>query len=187
MKKWIIFFSVIAIIMMIVSPYIIFFVVKSDAQGIGFFASYLGGIFGGIVSGGLTLGGVYLTIQHQNKLLKREKAEKFGYVYGKLISRFWSLNASLENERNLSEVELVDSIRRSASSFRIVIEENMHIIQTDYKLLKHTEIIAKWLGEMVALSNSGEPNSQMIESFENMNRFIQQQYEWLKKYERSLY
>lgn len=187
MKKWIIIFSAIAAIIMIGSPFLIYFGVKNNIQWIGFFASYLGGIFGGIVSGGLTFGGVYLTIQHQNNLLNREKVERFSYVYGKFLPHFWSLQVAVENDRQLSLSEQVESIRNSASEFQKIIEANMEIIKNDYKLLKHTESIAKWLEEMITLSNSGEPTHGMIAGFEHINGVIQQQYEWLNRYDGSLH
>ncbi len=187
LKKWIIVFSVIAAIIMIGSPFLIYFGVNNNIQWVGFFASYLGGIFGGIVSGGLTFGGVYLTIQHQNKLLNQEKVERFSYVYGKFLPRFWSLQEAVENDRQLSLSEQVENIRNSASEFQKIIEENMEIMKNDYKLLKHAESIDKWLAEMITLSKSGEPNPRMMEGFEHINRFIQQQYEWLNKYDENLH
>ncbi|MCH7322899.1 hypothetical protein LZ480_13540 [Solibacillus sp. MA9] len=75
----IIFLSIFFLILLIITPFLVnklmitpstYFVmdkVELNNHWVGFFSSYLGGIFGGIISGALTLGGVYLTIKAQEK------------------------------------------------------------------------------------------------------------------------
>jgi len=59
--------------------------VASENDWIGFHASYLGGILGGIISGSLTLGGVYITIKKQEeKEYKKELTVRF--LYSKKIN-----------------------------------------------------------------------------------------------------
>lgn len=50
--------------------------VNKGNEWIGFHASYLGAIVGGIISGGLTLGGVFLTIKNQQKIEKQNNFPK---------------------------------------------------------------------------------------------------------------
>jgi hypothetical protein len=179
LKKRIKAFSVIAIIMMIVSPYIIFFVVKSDAQSIGFFASYLGGIFGGIVSGGLTLGGVYLTIQHQNKVLRLENAAKISYVFGKLNSRLKSMNTLVENKMKWDEISRAEDIRESARDMLKIIEAHMHIIYSDFTFLKVIEDIAMECENLLDIDYANKSGEITVEEYEEIHWNIQGLFEKL--------
>lgn len=59
---------------------VIEYTVAQNNDWIGFHSSYLGGILGGIISGSLTLGGVYLTIKNQeDKEYKKELSVRFLY------------------------------------------------------------------------------------------------------------
>lgn len=179
MKKRIKVFSVIAIIMVIVSPYIIFFVGKSDAQSIGFFASYLGGIFGGIVSGGLTLGGVYLTIQHQKEVLTQENAAKISYVFGKLISRLKSMNALVENKMRWDDISRAEDIRESAQDMLKIIEAHMHIIYSDFTFLKVIEHIAIECENLLDVEYMNEPVEKTLEEYTEIYSNIHDLFEQL--------
>lgn len=182
MNKRIKVFSVIAIIIMIGSPYIIFFVVKSDPQSIGFFASYLGGIFGGIVSGGLTLGGVYLTIKHQNKVLKLENGAKISYVFFKLISRLKSLDKMVENKMKWDEISRAENIRESAQDMLKIIDAHMHIIYSDFTFFKKIELIAMECENLLDIEYMNEPVETTLEKYKEIYWNIQDLFEMLYEY-----
>lgn len=181
MKKRIKVFSVIAIIIMIGSPYIIFFVVKSDPQSIGFFASYLGGIFGGIVSGGLTLGGVYLTIRHQKELLKQDRAEKIRYVYRKLNAQFRKLNAEVNNDRQWLPHDQAENIRQSARSLLSTIEANMDVIHSDFMFFVTADRIIKKLEDLLAYEYIRKSNDLVIKEYTNITIDIREEFKNLNK------
>lgn len=186
MNRWIVILSGFAIVIMISFPFIIGFRFKLDAQWIGFFSSYSGGIFGGIVSGGLTLGGVYLTVLLQRRLLVQEKFKKIGYVYAKLIPRFWSLNVAIQNEREMNLTDQINYIKSMANNFIKIIEDNMHIIKDDFDFLRHIETITRRLDDIVNY-NFEKSDQKILEDLTLLNNQIQIEYKRLQDYERSLH
>lgn len=99
-----------------------------ESQWIPFYASYLGGIFGGIISGGLTLGGVYLTIRHQNKLLNKEKAAKMSYICRKMENELKILDKLIEDTNEFSDSGLLHEVERCAKRLLGVIADNTKYI-----------------------------------------------------------
>lgn len=181
----IIIFSIITVGVLVVSPILIDSRVNPNSQWVAFYASYLGGIFGGVVSGSLTLGGVYLTIRYQNKLLNQEKAAKFDYVFRDLEPRFWTLNEFVKNTAGLSTDRQIQRVQAAAIMFLKHIKENRHIIETDFKLLRYIESVEKWLNDIAHYGIYTD--GQIIEDFEMLNTYIQLSYEKLQEYDKSLH
>ena len=181
LKRWIIISSIIAAIILVGSPFLIYFGVKSNVQWIGFFASYLGGIFGGIVSGGLTLGGVYLTIRHQKELLKQDRAEKIRYVYRKLNGQFRKLIAEVNNDRQWLPHDQAENIRQSARSLLSTIEANMDVIHSDFMFFVTADKIIKKLEDLLAYDYSRKSNELVVEEYTNITIDIREEFKNLNK------
>lgn len=188
MRKRIIYSSIFAAIIFFAFPFLIGFRVhvKIDDQWIAFFSSYAGGIFGGIVSGALTLGGVYLTLQHQNKLAKQEKAEKFDYTYMKIRPYFWSLDVAVRNDRMLNTADQIKNIRSIADEFKNTIYSNLNIIRTDYIFKKHVDSVIRRLDD-ITNRNHEISSDDLIKNFKGYNGHLQQTYNRLEEYDEELH
>ena len=179
LKKWIIISSIITAIILLGSPFLIYFGVENNVPWIGFFASYLGGIFGGIVSGGLTFGGVYLTIRHQKEVLTLENAAKISYVFRKLNSRLKSLNVVVENKVKWDEISRAEDIRESAQDMLKIIEAHMHIIYSDSTFLNIIELIAMECEHLLDIEYSNKPVETTLEEYKEIYWNIQDLFEML--------
>ena len=187
MKNWLIGLGILIVLIMIFSPFAIYFIVKSEVEWLGFFASYLGGIFGGIISGGLTLGGVYLTLEHKDNLARQENAEKISYVLGKLTWKFITLNDLIDkNEKQLSTVEQVKEIRKYANIFLKTIDDNRHVAGSDLKFIKHIEFLTGLLKDITNYTFI-KTAEETLKDFETRNEQIQISYKQLEEYVNSFY
>lgn len=174
--------SIIVVGALIASPILIEYIVKSDSQWIAFYASYLGGIFGGIVSGSLTLGGVYLTIRHQNKLLSQEKFSKINYICRKLSKEFRNLNRTIEDSEYASVHDQVDKIRQHAEKIlEIINDNNKYIMETDFFFVNQIESISDALKHITNYDPKISVYSALVD-FENLNESIQFGFKMLLQY-----
>lgn len=169
--------------------------VEIDNQWIGFFASYLGGILGGIISGSLTLAGVYLTIKHQKKLLDEAKYKKIKYVMNHLKSRFINWNRLfIEKEKlELSDGKKIKKIQDNATSFLKTIDEHRkQIMEADLEFIEIIDSTSKKLKWIVYYfdepSHRQNTNKKILEDFGVINNSIQIcEFKNLEQYLRKIY
>lgn len=174
--------SIIVVGALMVSPILIDYVVKSNSQWITFYSSYLGGIFGGIVSGSLTLGGVYLTIRHQNKLLNQEKFSKINYVCRKLSQEFEDLNRTIEDSDYANVYDHVNKIRQHAEKLLEIIDaNNKYIMETDFFFVNQMETISDGLKQITSYDPDRSVYTMLVD-FEKVNEPIQFIFKMLLQY-----
>lgn len=80
----------------------------------------------------------------------------------------------------------IEQFHKSAKSFLEIVEANIHVIQSDYKIMVHVEFIAKRL-KQISNYNLNKPDQETIEDFTRVNEEIQMVYERFQEYERSLH
>ena len=119
-KKYFIWGGGITLLILIFFPVIVNFIMNFDfsfrvsgdeGEWIPFYASFYGALLGGGISGALTLGGVYLTIQHerQNRILETypQKRKHAGdvLIYMEEVKKFVSKVYDKENEETLNKYD----------------------------------------------------------------------------------
>jgi len=125
-KKYIMISVTIFIISIIIFPIFVNYIASADwgfqvsnnSTWIGFYATFIGSVLSGIISGSLTLGGVYLTIKNQEKKTKQNEFPKV------------SLNMDFVLEK-MQEVELIENFLKK--------KEYYHAIGVSEDLLKFKE------------------------------------------------
>lgn len=177
----------IILFIMFASPDMIQSRFKPTSQWIPFYASYLGGIFGGIISGALTLGGVYLTIRHQNKLLNQEKVAKMSYIYRRMKTEVEILNLLIEHKHRLSDSEILYEVGLCAERLLGVIADNTkYIMETDFVFITHIDLITDLLQHLIN-RDLDKSDQQVMQEVEDKNDNIQLIFKIIQKYKTKFY
>lgn len=154
---------------------------KDSAIEVGIIVGFMGAILGGIVSGGLTLLGVRLTIKEQRRSMSQEKVDKAKYIYKKVVSVIVTLNARINDETYLD----VSLIYRDAQRFLSIIEEHSTMLkETEFEFLNKVEIIQELVIDIEGYfeKNVGKTDREMRNDLIKINNYIQAFFDSLDDY-----
>jgi len=167
---------------------------------IGFHASYIGAIFGGIISGVLTLGGVFLTIKNQEKKEKQNRFPKVSLNMDFVIEKMQDITLierllkrkDYHNAIKLSEEVLMnkeDVLQRSANVNAVFYKINRDLIKELEMVLKLRRLVKfekDDIGQDIPLYNSLDEFEDIISNIcGNLlsgNAYLNKEYEFIVKY-----
>ncbi|WP_153062792.1 hypothetical protein [Lysinibacillus parviboronicapiens] len=133
---------------------------KDSIIGVDIAVAFVGTIFGGIISGGLTLIGVKLTIKDQRRVMSQEKVDKAKYIYKKILPTMVTLDFRINDETYLDS----SLITRDAKTFNEIINEHSAMLkETEFDFINNIESIHYWVGDIENYfeRNVGKVDSEM--------------------------
>lgn len=197
-SKKIIYLIVILVLVffLLVMPYILNLImnldlginINQDNIWIGFHSSYLGGIFGGIISGALTLGGVYLTIKNQEKTKMKDEFPKMSlnldHIFELMPNLLYleSLLYNKEYEKFFKIMENFESKRRDILTLAAGVNANFYeIIRSYLGIVEKTGFIHDNIEYEIDELLQEIPNYNVFEKYRGM---IYSNLENMKHYEK---
>ncbi|WEA41350.1 hypothetical protein [Lysinibacillus fusiformis] len=164
---------------LMITPSTYFGMEKVDLNNhwVGFFSSYLGGIFGGIISGALTLGGVYLTIKAQEKKdYINTYSSKIFYVHKikKELDTLPILKNFIEKESFLALQNLINNINnKSPHILEYAAQVDTKFYLTIKELIVSIEKMDTFFLIMNEYFNQPKSNAYLVEEYvyKNLTNF----------------